>query len=344
MSLVKGSVMIFSRSGASFPLRMLKVATTRRVTWCRYPLTTSSGSRTNTDSQLKQSCTVAPAKALHGGVCVSVRGSPQPLQVPLLHQCSPFELTAVASLHEGHDGVGDRGANVGAHDDGYSRAHLQHWRQRDLLAPRPPLPSCPQPQGAPRVHSRPEETMLTMMEVEVEELCTSTVTRMPTTSPATGLERMALSLKMSPATLPAREREGRALEPGCCWLPSAHGRTSGQLESRAEHVQGADEEVQEAKHQRHLEKGDTDGLDPHPAAQLCARQERVLHAGHVSACPAMSVGPLHLLLLCLQHHGALSIFHTRCPPCLVQCLRTSPGFCSSSKPRRGPCQGSASSS
>jgi len=67
MSLVKGSVMIFSRSGASFPLRMLKVATTRRVTWCRYPLTTSSGSRTSTDSQLKQSCTVAPAKALRGG-------------------------------------------------------------------------------------------------------------------------------------------------------------------------------------------------------------------------------------------------------------------------------------
>lgn len=46
-----------------------------------------------------------------------------------------------------------------------------------------------------------------MMEVEVEELCTSTVTRMPTTSPATGLERMALSLKMSPATFPARQRE-----------------------------------------------------------------------------------------------------------------------------------------
>lgn len=67
MSLVKGSVMIFSRSGASFPLRMLKVATTRRVTWWRYPLTTSSGSRTSTDSQLKQSWTVAPAKALCGG-------------------------------------------------------------------------------------------------------------------------------------------------------------------------------------------------------------------------------------------------------------------------------------
>lgn len=67
MSLVKGSVMIFSRSGASFPLRMLKVATTRRVTWCRYPVTTSSGSSTSTDSQLKQSCTVAPAKALCRG-------------------------------------------------------------------------------------------------------------------------------------------------------------------------------------------------------------------------------------------------------------------------------------
>lgn len=44
--------------------------------------------------------------------------------------------------------------------------------------------------------------MLTMMDVEVLELCTSTVTRIPTTSPATGLDRMALSLKMSPATFP----------------------------------------------------------------------------------------------------------------------------------------------
>lgn len=50
-----------------------------------------------------------------------------------------------------------------------------------------------------------------MMEVEVEELCTSTVTRMPTTNPATGLERMALSLKMSPATFPVRECEHRLL-------------------------------------------------------------------------------------------------------------------------------------
>lgn len=53
--------------------------------------------------------------------------------------------------------------------------------------------------------------MLTMMEVEVLELCTSTVTRMPTTSPATGLDRMALSLKMSPATFPG-EHESPLLE------------------------------------------------------------------------------------------------------------------------------------
>lgn len=46
--------------------------------------------------------------------------------------------------------------------------------------------------------------MLTMMDVEVLELCTSTVTRMPTTSPATGLDRMTLSLKMSPATFPGK--------------------------------------------------------------------------------------------------------------------------------------------
>lgn len=66
------------------------------------------------------------------------------------------------------------------------------------------------------MHSHPEETMLTMIEVEVEELCTSTVTRMPTTSPATGLERMALSLKMSPATLPARIMSSSML---AWWVP-----------------------------------------------------------------------------------------------------------------------------
>lgn len=245
MSLVKGSVMIFSRSGASFPLRMLKVATTRRVTWCRYPLTTSSGSSTSTDSQLKQSCTVAPAKALRGGAHVWAGGSPEPPQIPPRpEQRSPFELAAVTGLHEGHDGVGDGGADVGAHDDGDGRAHFQHWGQRHPLAPRVPArggppPATPSPSlGSRGAHSRPEETMLTMMEVEVEELCTSTVTRMPTTSPATGLERMALSLKMSPATLPVREceRQGAgAAVPPAARCPRGH--TSGQLEGRAEHVQ-----------------------------------------------------------------------------------------------------------
>lgn len=49
-----------------------------------------------------------------------------------------------------------------------------------------------------------------MMDVDVLELCTSTVTRIPTTSPATGLDRMALSLKMSPATFPGKYRH--------CWV------------------------------------------------------------------------------------------------------------------------------
>lgn len=51
-------------------------------------------------------------------------------------------------------------------------------------------------------YSRPEATRLTMIEVEVDELWTSTVTKIPTTRPATGLDSTALSWKMSPATLP----------------------------------------------------------------------------------------------------------------------------------------------
>lgn len=51
-------------------------------------------------------------------------------------------------------------------------------------------------------YSHPEATRLTTMEVEVDELWTSTVTKIPTTSPATGLDSTALSWKMSPATLP----------------------------------------------------------------------------------------------------------------------------------------------
>lgn len=48
----------------------------------------------------------------------------------------------------------------------------------------------------------PEATRLTTIEVEVDELWTSTVTKIPTTRPATGLDSITLSWKMSPATFP----------------------------------------------------------------------------------------------------------------------------------------------
>lgn len=47
--------------------------------------------------------------------------------------------------------------------------------------------------------------MLTTIEEEVLELCTSTVTNTPITSPATGLPNTALSWKMSPAALPTHK-------------------------------------------------------------------------------------------------------------------------------------------
>lgn len=52
------------------------------------------------------------------------------------------------------------------------------------------------------VYLHPEDTMLTTIEEEVLELCTSTVTNTPITSPATGLANTTLSWKMSPAALP----------------------------------------------------------------------------------------------------------------------------------------------
>lgn len=51
-------------------------------------------------------------------------------------------------------------------------------------------------------YSQPEETMLTTMEEEVDELWTSRVTRTPMTKPARGLDKILLSWKMSPAVLP----------------------------------------------------------------------------------------------------------------------------------------------
>lgn len=52
------------------------------------------------------------------------------------------------------------------------------------------------------VYLHPDDTMLTTMDEEVLELCTSTVTRMPITRPATGFASTAFFWKMLPATLP----------------------------------------------------------------------------------------------------------------------------------------------
>lgn len=47
--------------------------------------------------------------------------------------------------------------------------------------------------------------MLTMMDEDVLELCTMTVTSTPITSPATGLDMMELLLKNCPAIFPRRQ-------------------------------------------------------------------------------------------------------------------------------------------
>lgn len=64
MRLVTGSVMTFSSSGASSPGWSWKLVTSRWDRRVMNPVTASSGSRTRTDSQLKQSWIVAAAKAL----------------------------------------------------------------------------------------------------------------------------------------------------------------------------------------------------------------------------------------------------------------------------------------
>lgn len=46
--------------------------------------------------------------------------------------------------------------------------------------------------------------MLTMMDEEVLELCTITVTRTPITRPATGFDNTESFLKISPAALPMK--------------------------------------------------------------------------------------------------------------------------------------------
>lgn len=67
MESVRGSVMTLSSSGASSPVSMLKDSMMSRVSLYRTPVATSRGRRISTESQLKKSWTVAPAKALKQG-------------------------------------------------------------------------------------------------------------------------------------------------------------------------------------------------------------------------------------------------------------------------------------
>jgi hypothetical protein len=53
--------------------------------------------------------------------------------------------------------------------------------------------------------------MLTMMDEEVLELCTMTVTSTPITRPATGLDMMELLLKNCPATFPERQTNSHVI-------------------------------------------------------------------------------------------------------------------------------------
>lgn len=112
--------------------------------------------------------------------------------------------------------------------------------------------------------------MLTTMEEEVDELWTSSVTRMPITSPATGLDRTQLSWKMFPAALPGcAQQKVVQVEPPEAAAPALDGRgrqsvpvrpetlgrtvvTSNELESRGEDVEGADEDVEEGEQQEQL--------------------------------------------------------------------------------------------
>lgn len=71
-------------------------------------------------------------------------------------------------------------------------------------------------EGGRGCYSHPEDTMLTTMEEEVLELCTRTVSNTPITSPAIGFDSTALSLKISPATLPIEPRRQTERESQTC--------------------------------------------------------------------------------------------------------------------------------
>lgn len=42
----------------------------------------------------------------------------------------PAELVPISRLHHGHDGVGDRGPDVGAHDNWHRRPDIQYLKKR----------------------------------------------------------------------------------------------------------------------------------------------------------------------------------------------------------------------
>lgn len=92
------------------------------------------------------------------------------------------------------------------------------------------------------------------MEVEVEELWNNTVTSMPITNPATGLDKIAFSWKILPATLPVGQTEEN-LEilkikhfiiplPFIYW---SYVLTSCKLKGRAQNVEWANKDVENQK-------------------------------------------------------------------------------------------------
>lgn len=60
----------------------------------------------------------------------------------------------------------------------------------------------------------PPPTMLTTMDVVVEELCNNTVASTPIMRPATGLDRILFSLKALPAALPIGSKQ-KSLKVSC---------------------------------------------------------------------------------------------------------------------------------
>ncbi|PWA32730.1 hypothetical protein CCH79_00012430 [Gambusia affinis] len=117
-------------------------------------------------------------EVVHGGP----RKSPNyiPLYKRKIVKILPAKRIAVSSLRHGDQCVCNRSANVGAHDDGNSHLDCEYCQRTQI-------------QIKPGSYSLPEETMLTTIEEEVDELWTSRVTRTPMTKPARGLDKTEFS-------------------------------------------------------------------------------------------------------------------------------------------------------